>query len=112
MLKTTESSVDPFDYHLEICGSDCFKKLLKCSRIHSSLSGMESGDIEEDFNIHELDYTDGSNEVVKLFNQKCVICLNSDSDCIFKQCRHQCICDKLYQNRSHFNISKWVVCRT
>ena len=32
-------------------------------------------DAEEDDNIHQLEYTDGSNEVVKVFNQKCVICL-------------------------------------
>ena len=39
--------------------------------------------VEEDVNIHELKYTDGSNEVVKIFNQKCIICLERDSDYIF-----------------------------
>ena len=77
---------------------DCFKKLLEGKRIYCSWLSMESGDMEEivedeeDVNIHELEYTDGSNEVVKVFNQKSVICHERDSDYIFKHCGHQCIC--------------------
>ena len=46
---------------------------------------MESGDMEEtvededgeeDVNIHELEYTDGSNEVVKIFNQNVLFALS------------------------------------
>ena len=44
----------------------------------------DEGDVEEVFeenvNLHELEYTDGSNEVVKNFNQKCVLCLERDSE--------------------------------
>ena len=83
---------------------------------------MESGDmeefvedevdVEEDVNIHELEYTDGSNEVVKNFNQKFVICLERDSDYIFKQCDQQCICEECYRNKGDFDIIKCVICRT
>ena len=81
--------MDPHTYHLSKNGLDCFKKLLECNRIYSSWPVMECGFVEEivedeedveeddgeDVNVHDLEYTDGSNEVVKTFNQKCVICL-------------------------------------
>ena len=96
--------MDPYEYHFSKSknGLDCFKKLLDCNRIHSPWVSMECGymekiieeDIEEDDDIHELEYTDESNEVVKIFNQKCVICLERDSGYIFKQCGHQCICEE------------------
>ena len=56
------------------------KKMLECNRIHSSWRGIKSGDMEEivedeendeeDVDVNDLAYTDGSNEVVKIFNQK------------------------------------------
>ena len=71
---------------------------MECNRIHSSWPAFECGfreelvedeeDVEKDDNIHELEYTDGSNEVVTIFNQKCVICLERDSGYLFKQCGH------------------------
>ena len=101
---------------------DCFKKLLECNRIHSSRPGVECGfleeeedveeNVEDDVNIHELEYTDGRNEVVKSFNRKCAICLERDSDYLFKQCGHRCICEECYQNKSDIDILKCVVCRT
>ena len=65
-------------------------------------------DVEEDFNIHELEYTDGNNEVVKIFNQKCVKSLERASEHIFKQCDHQCICEQCYENKSDIDILKCV----
>ena len=53
--------------------------------------GDDEGDIEQSVNIHELDS--------KFFNQKCVICLNRDSDYIFKRCGHQCICEECYRKK-------------
>ena len=107
LLNASNNSLDPYDYNLSKNGSDCFKKLLDCNRIHSSWLSMDSGDmaecvedeedVEEDVNIHELEYTDGSKEVVKIFKQKCVSCLERDSDYIFKQCGHQCLCEECYQ---------------
>ena len=78
VLYRTNSGSDPFDYHVEECGVDSFKKLER-SRIQTFWPGVgediedeedESEEDEEDVNIHELEYTDGSNEVVKIFNQK------------------------------------------
>ena len=66
----------------------------------------------EDLNIEHLEYTDGYNEVVKIFNQKCVICLERDSDYIFKQCGHQCICEECYLNKVVIGKIKCDVCRT
>ena len=99
----------PYDYHFSKNGLDCLKKLLECNGIHISRPGLECGfleeiaedeeDVEEVVNINELEYTDGSNEVVKIFNQKLVECLERDSDYFFKQCNHQCICEERYQKQ-------------
>ena len=35
-----------------------------------------------------------------------------DSDYIFKQCGHQCICEEGYQNKGNIVILKSVICRT
>ena len=118
VLYRTNSGSDPFDYHVEKCGVDSFKKLER-SRVQTFWPGVgediedEEDEIEEDedVNIHELEYTDGSNEVVKIFNQKCVICLERDSGYIIKQCGHQCICEECYQNKGNIDILKCVVCR-
>ena len=125
LLNVTNISLDPYEYHLEKCGIDSFKKLER-SLIHTLWPGQgediededdvlveEGGDIiQEDINIHEIEYTRGDNEIVKVFNQKCVICLERDSEYIFKQCGHQCICNHFYQNKGDINTLKCVVCRT
>ena len=115
------SLLEPIQYLFEKCGIDSFKKLER-SLIQSSLLGYGEDDgnlieenednIQEDVNIHELEYTDGNNELVKVFNQKCVICLERDNEYIFKQCGHQCICKQCYQNKGDIDILKCVVCRT
>ena len=121
-MEPSSDSLDPYDYHLSKNGLDCLKKLLECNRIHSSWLSMDFGDMkeivededddEEGVSTHELEYTDTSNEVVKIFNQKCVICLERDSDYLFKQCGHQCICEECYQNTGNIDIKKIVICRT
>ena len=120
-MNPSSDCLDPYDYHLSKNGLDCSKKMLECNRIHSSCLSIESGDmeeivedeedIEEDVDIQELEYTDGSNEVVKVFNQKCVKCLEWDSDYIFKQCGHQCICEECYQKKVNIDKLKCVICR-
>ena len=50
--------------------------------------------------------------MVKLFNQRCVICLERDSAYAFRQCGHQCIYDQCYQNIGDNDMLKCVVCRT
>ena len=120
LLNPSNGSMDPYDYHLSKNGLDCFRKLLECKRIHSSWPDMQSGfkeevvedeeDVGEDFIIHELEYTDGSNEVVKIFNQKYVICLERDSEYKFTQCSHQCFCEDFYQKKGYIDILNCVVC--
>ena len=98
LLNSSNDSLDPYDYYFSKNGLDCFRKLLEFNRIHSSWPGVECGfsedeedvekDVAEDVNVHELEYTDGSNEFVKNFNQKRVICVERDSDYYFKQCGH------------------------
>ena len=117
LLNATNINLDPYEYHLEKCGIESFKKLERCL-IHtfrpSHGEDIEDEDddlVEEDINIHEIEYTQGDNEIVKVFNQKCVICLERDSDYIFKQCGHQCIRDQCYQNKGDIDILKCVVCR-
>ena len=51
-------------------------------------------------------------EVGKSSIEKCVICLERNSDYLFKQCGHQCICEECYQNKSDIDIFKCVVCKT
>ena len=67
---------------------------------------------EEDENLFETPYLNGNNEVVKIFNQKCVICLERDSVYAFRQCGYQCICVDCYQSKGDINMLKCVVCRT
>ena len=50
--------------------------------------------------------------MVKIFNQKCVICLERDSDYAFRQCGRQCICEQCYQKEGDIDILKCFVCRT
>ena len=109
LLNSSIDSLDPFDYHVSKNGLDCFKKLLECNRIQSNWLSMECGDmeeiieevieevVEEDDNIHGLEYTDGSDDFGKVFNHNCVICLERDSDNMFKQCGHHCIFEECYQ---------------
>ena len=118
LLNGTDGSLDPYDYHVEKCGVDAFKKLER-SLIHTFWSGhgkdddlVEEDIVEEDENLIEPDYCNGNNEVVKIFNKKCVIRLERDSIHAFRQCGHQCICEQCYQNKGHIDILKCVVCRT
>ena len=90
LLVSSNNGLDPYDYHLCKNVLDCFKKLLGCNQIHSSWPGEKRGSMEEsveneqdveehveqDVNIHELEYNDGSNEVVKVFNQNVLYTLN------------------------------------
>ena len=35
LLNATNNNLDPYNYHLDKCGVDSFKKLSECNRIHS-----------------------------------------------------------------------------
>ena len=74
--------------------------------------GEEDEDEDEDEgDLIETIFTNGNNEVVKIFNQKCVICLERDGVCAFRQCGHLCICEQFYQNKGNIYILKCVICR-
>ena len=123
LLNATNTSLDPYDYHVEKCGLDSFKKLEPCFfhtcwpghgediEIGDDISDVE-GEVEEVVDLIETQYLNGNKEVVKLFNQKCVICLERDSDYAFRQCDHQCICEQCNQNRGDFDKLKCVICKT
>ena len=121
LLNRTNDNLDPYYYHLEKCGADSFKTLEK-SQIHTFYTHNEEGEENEDDDLVEEDeenedlietnYCNGTNEVVKIFNQKCVICYEKDSVYAFRQRGHQCICEQCYQNRGDIDILKFVVCRT
>ena len=120
---TLLNSPDPIDYHVENCGKDVFKKL-ECSLIHTFWPGVGEDienennfsdvedEVEEGGDLIETQYLNGNNEVVEIFDQKCVSCLERDSDYAFRQCGHQCICEQCYQKKGDIDILKCVVCRT
>ena len=100
LLNATNNSLDPYDYHLAKCGKDSFKNLER-SLIHTFWPGVGE-DVENEDDISDLEdevedlietqYLNGNNEVVKIFNQKCVVCYERDSVYAFRQCGHHCIC--------------------
>ena len=94
-----------------------FFKKLKRSQIRSCLPLDDEEDenvdlVEEDEDLIKTNYCNGINEMVKNFNQKCVICYERDIVFAFRQCGHQCICEQCHQNKSGFDILKCVVFRT
>ena len=118
LLNRINNSLDPFDYHVEKCGADFFKKL-ECSLIHTYWPDRRVDDddvveedvLEQEENLIETPYLNGDTEVVKIFNEKCVTCLEKDSIYAFRHCGHQCICEDCYQNKGNIDILKCVVCR-
>ena len=121
MLNTIDGSFDPYDYHVENCGMDAFEKLER-TQIQTCWPGFGEGIEDGDDDLFEEDkenedliesiYTNGNNKKVKIFNQKCVICLERDSDYAFTQCGHHCVCEDCYQKRGDIDILKCVDCRT
>ena len=109
LLNTTNGSLDPFDYHLEKCGVDSFKTS-EHTQIHTCWAGFEEDEdevlVDENEDLIETIYTNGNNEVVNIFNQKCVTYLERDVVYAFRQCGHHCICEQCYQNKTDIDISK------
>ena len=115
LLNATNYDLDLYNYHVQKCGVGSYKKLDR-SLIHTCWPDQEEDDdlVEEEENedLFEVSYANGNDEGVKIFNQKCVICLKRDSVYPFRQCGHQCICEQCYQNKGDIDILKSVVCRT
>ena len=82
LLNATNNSLDPYDYHVEKCGVHSSEKLER--RLVHTFSPDHGEDQDQDQNGSEKDedeghlietnYTNGNNEVVKISNQKSVIC--------------------------------------
>ena len=108
-----------FDYHLGECDIDFFKTL-EHTRIHTCWPRDDEEDTEDDEDddvgeeeedLIETNYFNGNKELVKTFNQKCVLRYARDSIYAFRQCGHQCICEQCYQNKGDIDILKCVVSR-
>ena len=118
LLNRTNNSLDPFHYHAEKCGADSFTKLER-SLFHTYWPEDDDDDevveddvVEQDENLIEAPpYLNGDNEVVEIFNEKCVICLERDSIYAFRKCGHQCICQQCYETKGDIDILKCVVCK-
>ena len=122
LSNSTEDTVDPYDNHVLNCGENAFTEM----KLEAKLSYYKYDDEsswraqrvleeraeEEDVDGTELKYCNGSKAVVKFFNQKCVICGENPSVDVFRQCGHQCICEKLYQRKSNRILLDYVICRT
>ena len=97
LLNTSIDNLDPYGYHKEKCPIDSFKKV-ESSLIQTCWLGVGEDDEDEDDededdedqdendeDLIETQYLNGNNEVVRIFNQKCVICLERDSIYEFRQ---------------------------
>ena len=80
--------------------------------ISDAENAVAEDEVDGDEDLIETQYLNGNNEVVKVFIQKCVICLERDSIYAFRQCGHQCICEQCYQKKGDIDKLKCIVCRT
>ena len=82
-------------------------KLLHSLEESSDEEEDETNEDEEEDEIDEDVIYNGTNELVKIFNQKCVICLDKDSIYAFRNCGHLCLCENCFNSK----IAKCIVCR-
>ena len=118
-LNATNDKLDAFLYHPEKCDVVSLKTSER-SQIHSFYCDCEEDgedeveryvSIEEDEELIETSYCKGNIEVVKIVNQKCVVCYEKDNDNAFRQCGYQCVCEHCYQNKVNIDILNCVFCR-
>ena len=67
--------------------------------------------VEEQISSKKFACCNRNNQMVKIFNLKCVICWENLSVYAIRHCGHQCICKNCRTN-SNVEMSKCVVCRT
>ena len=56
----------------------------------------EEDDAVEEVDLENMQYFNGTSEILKLFSRKCVRCFENPSVCAFHLRGHQCICEKCY----------------
>ena len=95
LLSSTNGSFDPYDYHVSNCAKKSFMKIEK-QKIQSyyAIDDNDDDDSSEENSggENEEESCDGSNEIVRISNQKCVICLEQPSVYAFRESGHQCLC--------------------
>ena len=62
--------------------------------------------------LFKSDFCNGNNEMVKIFNEECVICFENPSVYAVRQCGHQCICEKCHEKKRDIDKLKGIICRT
>ena len=115
-LNQTDDSLDPYDYHLTKCGEDDITTM-ECNQIHTyhpdeevEEKVLDAWDREPEA-FFKPDFCNGKNEMMKILNQKCVVCFERESVYAFRQCGHQCMCESCYQIKSDIDMLKSIVCR-
>ena len=74
------------------------------------------GELREDWMLEERRsfdkpaYCNGYRQMVKAFNQKCVMFFENPSVFAFKHCGRQITCEKCYQNKSDVGILQCIIC--
>ena len=111
LISSTNDSLDPFDEHIAKCGQGGFKTL-DCNQLHSFQPDEENHDEEDIWRAQRELYVwvegqrnsdkpanfNGNNEILKIFNQKCVICFENLNVYAFWLYLHHNICDKRNEN--------------
>ena len=85
---------------------------MKCSHIHTYYPNKEieeetvdAWDKEKEA-LFQPGFCNGNNEVVKIFNQECVICFETDSVNASRQCGHQCMGESCYHKKCEIDMLK------
>ena len=60
--------------------------------------------------LFRTDYCNGNNEVSKIFNRKCIIGFERDSESAFRKCSHQGICEKCFNINGDIIFLKHIIC--
>ena len=106
LLYSTDGSGVLYVYHLANCGVGAFKTI-ECIQIYTCYPEKEDDEeedvwraqrkmyawVEEQKNLGQPTFCYGNNEMMKNFNQNCVICFKNSSVDAFRQRGHQCICE-------------------
>ena len=120
LLNATNDSSDPFDYQLGECGVDSFKTL-EHSEVHTFYPQNEEDEevedgylVEEDEeneDLIEANFCNGNNEMVEIFNQKCVLYVMKEIVFMLSDNVVISVFVKTYQIRGDIDLLKIVVCR-
>ena len=129
-LKSTNDSFDPFGCHMLKCGKNAVQES-RYEQIYTYYTKTNEDDEEDDEEegiwraqrsldvwareqeaLFKLDRCNGSNEVVKIFNQKCVMYFENRSVYAFRQCGHQCKCKNCHQSKGDIAIMICIIFTT